>query len=173
MTILRAFFFLLFVTPFCFAQSATISGKVTFGQNTALHDASVQIVQLQRTTRTDTDGNYSFNDVPPGRYTLLVHVEGFSDSTRAINITSGSSATLDFQLEIISLREQVTVTSTGTEQSVFDSFQTVTSVGSTRVTEKGGTSLGEVLEHEPGVAKRSFGPGSSRPVSAVLTATEC
>ena len=40
----------------------------------------------------------------------------------------------------------------------------VYSVGSTTITERGATSLGEVLEGETGVAKRSFGPGSSRPV---------
>ena len=48
--------------------------------------------------------------------------------------------------------------------TVFDSFQTVNSVGSTRIAERAATSLGEVLETETGVAKRSFGPGSSRPV---------
>lgn len=160
----KALLFLLFLSPICFGQSATISGTVTFGENTALHDASVQIVQLQQTTRTDTDGKYSFADVPPGRYTVLVHIEGFSDSTRSITVNPSANLSLDFQLQIVSLKEQVTVTASGTEQSVFDSFQTVTSVGSTRVTEKGSTSLGEVLETETGVAKRSFGPGSSRPV---------
>lgn len=164
MKIFAALLFITLSSVFSFGQNASISGKVTFGNQTALHDADVQIVQLSRSTRTDTEGNYSFADVPVGRYTLLVHIEGFSDATKTVTVSAGSPLTLDFQLEIAALKEQVTVTASGAEQSVFDSFQTVTSVGSTRIAEKASSSIGEVLENESGVAKRSFGPGSSRPV---------
>lgn len=159
-----AFLFITSSAIFTFGQNAAISGKVTLGNQNALHDAEVQIPQLSRSTHTDAEGNYSFTDIPAGRYTLLVHLEGFSDSTKTITVSSGAALTLDFQLEIAALKEQVTVTASGEEQSVFDSFQTVTSVGSTRIAEKASSSIGEVLENESGVAKRSFGPGSSRPV---------
>lgn len=141
-----------------------ISGKVFYNENTILHDASVQIAQTKQAVVTDENGFYEIADVPPGRYTILVHIEGFADATKIVDVAAGASITLDFQLQIASLKEQVTVTSSGTEQSIFDSFQTVDSIGSTRITEKGATSIGEVLENETGVAKRSFGPGASRPV---------
>lgn len=151
-----------FLSIASFAQ-AKISGKVTYGDNVAIHDAAVSIVQTRQSTRTDDNGNFEITNVPPGRYTVLVHVDGFSDATR--NATVGAEPLiLDFQLQLIALREQVTVTASGTEQSVFDSFQAVNSVGSTQITERASTSLGEVLSSETGVAKRSFGPGSSRPV---------
>ena len=146
------------------AQAGTISGKVTFTDGAALHGASVQMVQTRQTAQTDGNGAYRFENVPPGRYTIMVHLEGFSDATKQVVVADGAVATLDFQLQITSLEEQVTITASGTEQSTFDSFQTVNSVGSTRITERASTSLGDVLAHETGVAKRSFGPGSSRPV---------
>jgi len=121
-------------------------------------------MQLKRSVQTDDFGVYRFVDIPPGRYTVLVHMEGFGDASRTVDVGSGTTVISDFQLEVASIKEQVTVTASGTEQSVFDSFQTVNSVGSTRITERAATSLGEVLETETGVAKRSFGPGSSRPV---------
>ena len=163
---------LLFISLFLFlfstivsAQTSTISGKVFYGGgNTPLHDASVQIVQLNRTVTSDDNGNFQFTNVPAGRYTVIVHIEGFADATKIVDVSANSSLNLNFQLEISSLKENVTVTASGTEQSVFDSFQTVNSVGSTRITEKAATSLGEVLESETGVAKRSFGPGTARPV---------
>jgi len=158
---------LLFVfSASAFAQTnGKISGKVTYGgDNTILHDAAVQIVQLKRTVTTDDNGNYEIADVPPGRYTMLVHIEGFADATKIINLAAGASETIDFALQISSVRADVTVTASGTEQSVFDSFQSVNSVSSTQITERASTSLGEVLENETGVAKRSFGVGSSRPV---------
>lgn len=149
-----------------FAQTnGRISGKVTYGgDNTILHDAAVQIVQLKRTVVTDADGNYEFTDLAPGRYTLLVHIEGFSDATKIIDLKAGASETADFALQLSSVRADVTVTASGTEQSVFDSFQSVNALSSTQITERASTSLGEVLERETGVAKRSFGVGSSRPV---------
>lgn len=158
-------FFLLIASTFAFAQSATtISGTVSISDSTPLHDAEVRLVQLNRSAKTDEDGKYQLADIPPGRYTILVHLEGFADATRTVNVTAGSPLQADFQLNIRSISEQVTVTASGTEQSVFDSFQSVNSVGAGRITERASTSLGEVLETETGVAKRSFGPGSSRPV---------
>ncbi len=148
-----------------FAQnSGKITGKVTIDNNTPLHGAEVQITQLGRSTHTDEDGKYEFSDVPPGRYTILVHMEGFADASKPVIVTPGSEQLIDFNLMIASIKEQVTVTASGTEQSVFDSFQTVNSVGSTTITERAATSIGEVLQNESGVAKRSFGPGSSRPI---------
>lgn len=142
-----------------------ISGKVTYGgDNTILHDTAVQIVQLKRTVTTDDNGNYEFSDVPPGRYTILAHIEGFADATKIVDLKAGASETADFALQLSSVRADVTVTAAGTEQSVFDSFQSVNALSSTQITERASTSLGEVLENETGVAKRSFGVGSSRPV---------
>jgi iron complex outermembrane receptor protein len=156
---------LLLLTAYSFGQGAgSVSGTVTINQTTPLHDAEVHILQLRRSVTTDDAGRYEINDLPPGRYTILVHVEGFADASKTVEITAGSRIQTDFQLTIASIKEQVTVTASGTEQSVFDSFQTVNSVGSTRIAERASTSLGEVLETETGVAKRSFGPGSSRPV---------
>jgi iron complex outermembrane receptor protein len=146
------------------AQDAKISGKVSYGDSFFLHDVSVQIVQLRRTVKTDDNGYYEFTGVPVGRYTLLVHIEGFSDATKIVDVAVGANLTLDFQMQVSGVSEQVTITSSGTEQSVFDSFQTVNSVGLTGITQRASTSIGEVLESETGIAKRSFGVGSSRPV---------
>src|SRR5688500_9216773 len=163
MRLFGVFVFLLLLSFSAFGQGR-ITGKVTYGDNLPLHDASVSIVQTQQTARTDEQGNFELAAVPAGRHTLLVHQEGFSDATRVITVGAGATVTADFRLEIQALREEVTVTASGTEQSVFDSIQSVTSVGSTQILERASTGLGDVLDGQPGVAKRSFGPGSSRPV---------
>lgn len=148
-----------------YAQVAgKITGTVSIGGSTPLHNAEVKIMQLNRSVQTDASGKFEFMDVPPGRYTIFVHIEGFSDATRTVTIAAGETVSADIQLLIASIKEQVTVTSSGAEQSVIESFQTVNSVGSTSITERAATSIGEVLQNETGVAKRSFGPGSSRPI---------
>lgn len=162
---LLSFSALLFIfSVAAFAQTGTISGIVTYTGGSVLHSATVRISQLNRTTVTNEEGFYQFTDVPPGRYTILVHLEGFADTTKIVNLTANATQTVNFQLNIVSLQEQVTVTASGTAQTVFESFQSVNSVGSARIIEKASTSIGEVLESESGVAKRSFGPGTARPV---------
>jgi len=163
-----------------FSQSGgRISGKVTFGDdNRALHGVSVQIVQLKRTTVTDDNGNYEFADVPAGRYTILAHQEGFADTTRIVVLAAGASAGVDLQLLITGIKEQVTVTATGQEESTFESIASVSSVDSTKLLERGAVGLGDALDNQPGVSKRTFGPGNSRPVirsfdgDRVLVATD-
>ncbi len=157
---------LLIVTFSGFAQNAgTVGGTVRLaGEDTVLHQASVQIVELKRNTVTDNDGNFQFTNVSPGRYTILVHQEGFADSSKQIQIDAGANAVADFQLTILGLKEQVTVTASGAEQSIFDSIESVSVVNSTQITERAAIGLGDVLNNEAGVSKRSSGPGTSRPV---------
>jgi len=147
------------------AQGGSIKGSVTSQINgLALAGAAVQITQLQRSAVTNEQGAYEFTNIPPGRYTLVTHIEGFSDQVQNITVLATAGVTADFVLSLTALREEVTVTASGTEESVFESFQSVNSVGSTRIKEQASTGIGEVLERESGVGKRSFGPGTSRPV---------
>ncbi len=148
-----------------FAQSGgIIRGTIKSEANgKPLAGVSVTITQISRSTETDDNGVYEFKDVPAGRYTIVTHTDGFSDRAQSIAFTSGTTATLDFSLSITALREEVTVTATGKEESVFESFQTVTAVGSTNIREQASTSIGETLDREAGIGKRSFGAGSSRP----------
>src|SRR5437867_1611820 len=56
-----------------------ITGRVVFaGNSLPLSGATVQIVQLRRSVVTDSNGNYEFNGIPFGRYTILVRQDGFS-----------------------------------------------------------------------------------------------
>ena len=157
--------FILLFSLAAFAQDGTVSGTVgVSGNDTVLHGVTISIDRTQQTAVTDDTGTYTLTNIAPGKYVLRAHMEGFSDQTKTVTVTSGERVSVDFQLSIMALSEQVTVTASGSERSILESFQSVNSVGSTRIAEKGATSLGETLDGESGVAKRSFGPGTSRPV---------
>jgi iron complex outermembrane recepter protein len=163
--LLSGFLIILAASVSAFAQTGTIRGTITSEVGGApIPNVSVQITQLRRSVVTDASGVYEFTNLPPGRYTVVAHIEGFSDRTRTVQLTTGATASVDFALSLTALREEVTVTATGTEESVFDAFQTVTGVGSTRIREQASTGIGEILEREAGIGKRSFGPGASRPI---------
>lgn len=157
-------FFILSVSAAAFAQTGTIKGRVTYADDIALDNASVQVTKLRKTAFTDLNGDYEIMDLPPGTYTLIVHQEGFSDASKVVTVREGQTVTQDFNLRISALREEVTVSGSGVEQTLVESIESTTSVGITKIAEKASSSIGEVLESETGIAKRSFGPGASRPV---------
>jgi iron complex outermembrane receptor protein len=146
-------------------QPGVLRGRVTlYGSGTPLHNVSVTILQLRLTTETDDNGEYEFRDLLPGTYRVLTHLEGVPDLIKTVEVVPGQVTTLDFQIQISGIKEQVTVTATGNELSTFEAFQSVSSLDNIQLTERGQVSIGELLENQPGVAKRSFGPGSSVPV---------
>jgi len=156
---------LLLLAGVCFGQSTgTLRGVVTLeNSGSSLHDVSIQIVQLKRTVETDDNGAYEFKNVPQGTYTVLAHMDGVPDLAKTVTV-GGSEMTVDFVLRLSGPRIQITVTASGKEQSTFDAFQSVTSLDSVSLVEKSHTSIGDVLDGQPGVAKRSFGPGTTRPI---------
>lgn len=141
-----------------------LRGTVTLeNSGAAARNTSVTIVQLKRTTLTDENGNYEFTGIPSGRYDIIAHLDRVPGVVKTVEV-SGNLTTADFELSISNIREQVTVTATGSAESIENSYQTVTSVGAVELTEKNPISIGEALKNQLGVANRSFGPGSGRPV---------
>jgi iron complex outermembrane receptor protein len=142
-----------------------LRGRVTLEANgDPLHKAFVLIVPLNRSTQTDSEGNYEFDRVPPGSYDVVVHAPALADERRSVTVTAGDTATLDFSMRIAPVHAQITVTASGQEETVLEAFQATTTVGAIELTQRAQTGLGDVLKGEVGVAKRSFGAGSARPV---------
>ncbi len=161
-----AFIFLGFISLPTLGQStATLRGTVTLGDSgKPIHNVLVTILQLKRTVDTDENGKFEFKGIPPARYDVVAHLDRVPDIVRSVDLTGGGEATLDFQIELSGVSEQVTITATGTEQAVSSSIQSVEVIGSIDLAKKSPVSLGEALDGELGVAKRSFGPGTARPV---------
>jgi iron complex outermembrane receptor protein len=131
---------------------------------TPMRHVTVTLDPSRRSTETGEDGTYEFTQVAPGRYTILAHIEGLPDVIRAVEVPPSGDVTADLTMRATGIRVQVTVTASGKEESSFDAFQSVTSLDRFDLVEKSHTSIGEVLEGQLGIAKRSFGPGTSRPV---------
>jgi len=148
------------------AQSnGSLRGSVTLGDaGKPVHNVRVTIIQLKRSVETDERGAYEFHNVLPGTYDVAAHLDLAPDVVKSAQVTAGNATTIDFKIELSEVREQVTITATGSEESTFNSIQSVTVVGSQELAKKNPVSLGEALDFELGVAKRSFGPGTARPV---------
>ena len=143
----------------------SIKGSVSLkSKNMGLHNASIRVVQLGKVTDTKEDGTFEIKDVPPGTYDVVATMPAMDGASQSVTVQAGAAATANFELAIASIRSEVTVTASGREQLTLDAFQTVTSLDALELAQNPATSLGEALDGQPGVAKRSSGPGSSRPV---------
>lgn len=146
-------------------EAGMLRGRVVLDRTgDPLHHAAVLIIELSRRTETDPEGRFEFRNVPPGTYTVLAHLHPLADTRRIVEVPAGGVAELDFRMAIAPVHEEITVTASGREQTTLEAFQAVTSQELFDLVPKAASSLGEVLEGETGVAKRSYGPGSSRPV---------
>ncbi|HVG38787.1 MAG TPA: TonB-dependent receptor, partial [Pyrinomonadaceae bacterium] len=167
---LKAILVLLFcaVTAAAFGQSAgtaTLRGTVILGDDgQPVHNALITVLQLRRTAETDEAGRYEIANLPPGTYDVSAHLDRVPDTVEKVVVPASGEVTADFTIRLSAVREQVTVTATGTETATSNSIQSVSVLGSTDIAKKNPVSLGEALDHELGVAKRSFGPGTARPV---------
>ncbi len=158
-------FVLLVVRASWGADTATIRGKVTLQANgDALAGVTVLVSPLGRTAKSGPDGAYEIQGVPPGKYELLAHMHPLADARRSVEVPAGGEARVDFQLAVAAIHEEITITAAGREQLPLETFQLVASLELADLVPRAAASLGEVLDGEAGVAKRSYGPGTARPI---------
>lgn len=147
-------------------STASIQGKVLFaGSGEPLRGATILLTPGGRIVESDAMGNFRFTGLAPGEYSLLAHVHALVDERKNVRVAAGETAQLEFRLSVSPLRETLTVTASGREESTADAFLSVVSLDGYQLSARSSsTSLGDLLGDEAGVAKRSYGPGSSRPV---------
>lgn len=153
-------------TAFAQAATGTVSGRVTIETSgDPVHAATVIIVAARRQTTTDSDGRFEIANVAPGTYEVIAQREQFSAKRQQITVTAGQTTTADFTLSLAARHETVTVTASATGvATTFDSFNAVTTINATELAKNRGATITDSLESQPGVAVRSFGAGSSRPI---------
>ena len=154
----------LFTVPGWTQSDGHLEGQVTLEEGgDPVHNATVMVVELSQVEETDSQGRYSL-DLPPGSYSVIAYTSSLTSAVEGVEVRSGDTHTVDLRLIISPLKHEITVTATDVQQTAFEAVQSVTSLDSSDLTQRHAAGLGEVLDGIPGVAKRSFGPGSSRPV---------
>nr|WP_199001986.1 TonB-dependent receptor [Flavobacterium sp. ASV13] len=103
---------LLVSTTSVFAQSAgTISGQIKLVDGQPFASTSVSIVELNRSTLTDINGNYSFKNVAPATYHIKIQALGTAEKEIETTVTAGEISIVDYQLpqENVMALQEVTV----------------------------------------------------------------
>ncbi|MDQ2922371.1 MAG: TonB-dependent receptor [Acidobacteriota bacterium] len=116
--VLAVLIFTLSIGAFAQSQATTgnIEGRVLDPREAAVPGATVtatnQQTGLEKTTNSDSDGNYRLILLPPGSYTIRVTGQGFGQTElRDVTVTVGGNTPLELKLSIGGASESVTVTS--------------------------------------------------------------
>lgn len=144
-------------------HSNSISGRVIENRTgEPLVGANITIVETNRGTASDRNGFFRIEGLPDGDYILRVQYVGYTPVIKTISLP----AIAEF-IEIV-MKEQsyeideVIVTASPLRSAV--GYQAAQSLQGDAIHRLAASSIGEMLEFEPGLAMRSFGSAPARPV---------
>jgi len=108
--------FLLCVNAFAFAQAtATINGRIVDQGGAVLPGVTVTVTNMAtgaaRDTVTNSEGLYTVPALLAATYSVRAELSGFAPQSRnAIELLTGTSLTVDFQMSVAGIQENLTVT---------------------------------------------------------------
>ncbi|PYV26447.1 MAG: TonB-dependent receptor [Acidobacteria bacterium] len=120
---------LVLTTPMGATIVGNLRGIVHDPQHRPIEGARVTIhsrtSDWSRAAQSNADGEFEFNTVPVGEYSIEVVAPGFATSVQQITVTSGSAPVLHFPLDLAATRQEVQVSASpelaGTESSTTES----------------------------------------------------
>ncbi len=133
--------------------TGTLEGRISGQEDAGLELVVVQIVELDRSTETGSDGSYRFDGVPPGSYTVVFsNLSGSQDEQKA-EVKAGEATRLDVTTDWSPyFAEAITVTSASRRsEKITEAPAAVTVISAEQIDrEAAHGQLPKLLEFTPG-----------------------
>lgn len=144
--------------------SAVITGRVLDRTETPVPRATVSIVELNRATTTDTAGQFRFDGVPAGRFTVAARRLGYSPAASTI-VVGNSPVVIELRLLPGAQHiEAVNVTATRSPTAPLTAPLSTSVLTGAQVDREGGVSLAHSVARLPGVRNVSTGQEIGKPM---------
>lgn len=145
--------------------TGTIVGKITSVDNSALESVSVSLIEINKGTLTDFQGNYQLNNLSPGHYTLRIQMLGAAEKDFPVEVTAAGNTTVNYQLtqENIHALQEVTISGNtnkfSKKESIYvarlplknmENAQVYTTVPKELIQEQMAIDLGSISKNVPG-----------------------
>lgn len=164
---------LIFILTFTFSLTAfsqsnyNLSGRISDNNDAGLAGAKVVALNLisgrEFTAQTDDGGNFSFSDLPNGKYRIAAQLAGFSTASREVSVEGNAVENFDISLSAGNISEEVTVTATRTQVATTDTAVPVSVVGQEEIEQKTINTVGDLFRDLPGTSTVNEGAFQVRP----------
>ena len=142
----------------------TLSGRLLNSvSGEPIGGATVLLEELRREATSGTAGGFRFDNVLPGTYHVSVRSEGYSSRRTEVTVTASPGAPIDVRVDP-ELRYHEVVSVSAEPRSQFEAYQPTSVLVGQELSKRLEMSMGATLENQPGVASRTFGPATARPV---------
>ena len=150
---------LLFSSQILIAQSGTIKGTVTDEGGTTLPGANLLVIGTELGVSTDSNGDFTLNNVPVGEQEVKVSFLGYEPQTRSVTVVDGQTLELSFILkeDLYSLGE-VVVTASKRSERIQDVSQSISAITGRGLEQIGATDMRGYINTIPGVKLESPNP---------------
>ncbi len=141
----------------------SLNGKITSNTNEAV-SATIYIPQLEKGTVADFEGNYSLNNIPEGKYSVVFSALGYATISNKINFSKKLSITQNIQLEESAVEMEEVIVSTPFHKLQSENVMKVERVSTEDLNSSGAITLADGIQNIAGVEIISTGPGIGKPV---------
>jgi outer membrane receptor protein involved in Fe transport len=152
------------ITTAAWAQATgRVTGAVNDPQGLVVPGVTVTLTSSTgalRTTVTDAEGRYVFENVGPGAYQVGFELPGFNAQTTRVDVTAGGTATTETRLDLGGQTEAIQVTGTLIPRPMLESASPVVSLDVAEIQSRGMSRIEDLLITLPQVYSTDFGHSS-------------
>ena len=158
------FFVAMFLATQLVMAQYKLSGKITdFDTQEPVKNASVYLVDLKKSTVSDQNGNYTFQNLKSGKY--FVEITGDNYTSLLVSIEVSQDAVSDFTLQKSAKEiDEVVVTAVTRASELKKIPVVIKSVDKNIINQNSSTNLIDGLKNIPGVNQITSGAAISKPV---------
>jgi iron complex outermembrane recepter protein len=162
---LSVFIFAILCSLSSIAQQKTqLSGKITDNKTRLpLAGATVVLVDMRLTTVADSNGIYTFKNVPIGHTAIEISYVGYSTVVEHIDINGTTVKDFSLNSSVVE-NDAVTVTAVASATSIKKAPIAITRVNRGELLATPSTNIIDALSRQPGISQITTGPAISKPV---------
>ncbi|GAL00074.1 TonB-dependent receptor [Nonlabens ulvanivorans] len=151
-----SFVLIMLLTVSTVVAQSTISGNVKDVAGEPVFGANVIIKGTDKGAVTDIDGNYSISNVSNGDYTIVGSSLGYSRYSKKISVSGDMTYDFVMQEDAESL-DAIVVTGVTNPKAKIESSVSVTTLGTTSITQSAPRTTAEIFRTIPGIRSESSG----------------
>lgn len=142
----------------------TLTGKITSQNTNEPILATIYLPQLEKGTVADFNGNYTINNIPEGRHTVVYSSLGFATISKYIIFSNDETVVENIELQESAVEMEEVIISTPFHKLQSENVMKVDRVSVQELNAAGALSLAEGIKTIPGVNIISTGTGIGKPV---------